>query len=99
MSGKSHWLGYWTRELPKQDKRFPTGWEEIREDQKTLVLLLSLCPDLSTKQTLSLQYLSPNPWKGWCYQEGSLGAPTPTPELQPVLFPLPFLAHRAPRNI
>lgn len=51
MSGKSHWLGYWARELPKQDLRFPTGWEEIREGQKTLTLLLSLRPDLSTKQT------------------------------------------------
>ena len=51
MSGKSHWLGYWARELPKQDLRFPTGWEEIKEGQKTLTLLLSLRPDLSTKQT------------------------------------------------
>ena len=42
---------YWARELPKQDLRFPTGWEEIREGQKTLTLLLSLLPDLSTKQT------------------------------------------------
>ena len=69
-------MGYWARELPKQDLRFPTGWEEIREGQKTLALLFSLSltsqPN-KPQSSFSPQYLSSNPWKGWRYQQGSLG--------------------------
>lgn len=60
--------------------------------------LFSLTSQLNKPQlSFSLQYVSPNPRKGWCYQQGSLnstGAPTPTPVLQPVLFPALFLAQQ-----
>ena len=60
--------------------------------------LFALTSQLNKPQlSFSLQYLSPNPRKGWRYQQGSLnstGAPTPTPVPEPVLFPALFLAQQ-----